>query len=218
MNNNAVGAVIRRSAEGELRMSFVSRTLLAGLVCAALGAEAVAAPVGDDPGSTGGRLVHASKCVLTLGFSGGCEKDQADSKVKREEDHRPAEVKAADEHSTRHQFVQASKCVMSFGFVGACDKNAPEGSSAASDRRADAAPDNSTGHQFAHASKCVLSFGFAGGCDKNAPESSPAAPERHAEAPPPAAPAAPDNSTGGQFKRASTCVFSFGFVGDCNKK
>jgi hypothetical protein len=146
-------------------MSVVSRVVLAGLLCAGIGAQALAAPVADDPGSTRGRLFHASKCVITLGFSGGCDKDQADSKAKRDE--RPAEVKAADEHSTRAQFAHASKCVVSFGFIGHCDKNEPEGSPA--ERRADAAPrepDNSTRGQFKRASTCVVSFGFLGDCDK----------------------------------------------------
>ena len=133
-------------------------------------AEAVAAPVGDDPGSTRGRLAHASKCVITFGFGGGCDKDQAGSKredkAESKAEDRPAATKVADDHSTRHQFAHASECVMSFGFVGGCDKNAPEGSAAS--RRADAAPapDNSTSGRFKRASACVLSFGFAGDCDK----------------------------------------------------
>jgi hypothetical protein len=146
-------------------MSVVSRVLLAGANCAAMGAQAFAAAPGDDPGSTRGRLVHASKCLVTLGFSGGCDKDQADSKAKREDDH-PAEVKVADEHSTRRQLMHASKCVVSFGFAGGCDKNAPEASAPAAERRADAAPDNSTRGQLKRASTCVVSFGFLGDCDK----------------------------------------------------
>jgi hypothetical protein len=148
-------------------MSVVSRIFLAGALCAALGAQAYAAPKADDPGSTRGRALHASKCVLTLGFSGGCDKDEADSKVKRVDD-RPADVKAAEEHTTRHQFANASKCVMSFGFVGHCDKNAPE-EPASGGARADAGPrqpDNSTSGQFKRASECVVSFGFLGNCDK----------------------------------------------------
>jgi hypothetical protein len=144
-------------------MSAISRIVLAGVICAALGAvQASAAERGDDPGSTRGRLFHASKCVMTLGFSGGCDKDEADSKVQR-----PAVTKVADEHSTRAQFAHASKCVMSFGFIGHCDRNAPQGPAAGA--RADAAPaapDNSTAGQFKRASKCVVSFGFLGDCDK----------------------------------------------------
>jgi hypothetical protein len=160
-------------------MSVVSRTLLAGLICAAMGAQAFAAPASDDPGSTKGRFFHASKCVVTLGFSGGCDKDQADSKVAAEkqaaEKAKAAQsggvTKVADDHSTRHQFARASKCVVTFGFVGDCDKNAPEGSAKASaaEQRADAAPaalDNSTKGRFFHASKCVVTLGFGGRCDE----------------------------------------------------
>jgi hypothetical protein len=156
-------------------MSFFSRVALAGVVCAAMGAQAFAAPTSDDPGGTGGRLAHASKCVVTFGFGGGCDKDQADSKraaaERKAAAEHPAEVtKAVDDHSTRHEFAHASECVVSFGFFGGCDKNAPEGGSKASaTRRADAAPaapDNSTGGQFKRASTCVVTFGFLGGCDK----------------------------------------------------
>jgi len=156
-------------------MSIVSRVVLAGLVCAAISAQAVAAPTGDDPGSTRGRLLHASKCVMTLGFSGGCDKDQAESKRKEQEQKeaaaRPAAAaKAADDTSTRHQFMNASRCVVSLGFVGDCDKNAPPGSKAsAPERHADAtpaAPDNSTGGQLKRATACVVSFGFVGDCER----------------------------------------------------
>jgi hypothetical protein len=153
-------------------MSVVSRTVLAGLICAAMSAQAFAAPAGDDPGSTKGRALHASKCVFTLGFGGGCDKDQAESKVKAQaeakRDERPAEVKVADDHSTRHQFAHASECVVSFGFVGHCDKNAPEEPPKAQ-RAADAAPeplDTSTHGRFFHASKCVITLGFGGRCDE----------------------------------------------------
>jgi hypothetical protein len=156
-------------------MSVVSRVFLAGLICAAMGAQAFAAPASDDPGSTKGRFFHASKCVVTLGFSGGCDKDQADSKraeeAKAKGEDRPVATKVADDHSTRHQFARASKCVITFGFVGDCDKNAPEGSAkaAAAEQRADAAPaalDNSTKGRFFHASKCVVTLGFGGRCDE----------------------------------------------------
>jgi hypothetical protein len=150
-------------------MSVISRVVLAGVVCAAMGAQAFAAPTGDEAGSTRDRFFQASKCVVTLGFSGGCDKDQADPK---RTDAPAAVTKAADDNSTRHQFANASKCVVSFGFVGSCDKDAPAGSakaSAAGSARADAAPaalDTSTRGQLAHASKCVLTFGFGGNCDK----------------------------------------------------
>ena len=155
-------------------MSIISRVVLAGVVCAAMGAQAFAAPVGDDPGGTGGRALHASKCLLTLGFGGGCDKDEADSKRvaaerKAAAEHPAEATKAVDDHSTRHQFAHASECVVSFGFLGSCDKNAPAESKASATRRADAAPaapDNSTAGQFKHASACVVSFGFVPGCDK----------------------------------------------------
>jgi hypothetical protein len=156
-------------------MSVFSRVALAGVVCAAIGAQAVAAPTSDDPGSTGGRFAHASKCVVTLGFGGGCDKDQADSKrvaaERKAAAEHPTEVtKAVDDHSTRHQFAHASECVVSFGFLGGCDKNAPEGGGKASaTRSADAAPappDKSTGGQFKRASTCVVTFGFLGDCDR----------------------------------------------------
>lgn len=153
-------------------MSVVSRTLLAGLICAAMGAQAFAAPASDDPGSTKGRFFHASKCVVTLGFSGGCDKDEADAKARQEaqakRDERPEAVKIADEHSTRHQFAHASECVVSFGFVGHCDKNAPP-EPARAERAADGAPaplDDSTKGRFFHASKCVVTLGFGGRCDE----------------------------------------------------
>ena len=105
-------------------MSVVNRMVLAGLICAAVGSvQAVAAPRGDDPdASTRGRFFHASKCVVTLGFSGGCDKDESDSKAKAAERAQRSErgepTKAADDNSTRNQFFRASKCVVSLGFVG----------------------------------------------------------------------------------------------------
>jgi hypothetical protein len=156
-------------------MSVVSRVFLAGLICAAVGGQAVAAPVADDPGSTKGRLAHASKCVVTLGFGGGCDKDQAESKAaaekaaaqKAEADKPAAATKVADDHSTKAQFFHASECVVSFGFMGRCDKNAPPEPPKA--QGADAAPaalDSSTKGRFFHASKCVVTLGFGGRCDE----------------------------------------------------
>ena len=154
-------------------MSVVSRVAVAAALFAAVGAaQAFAAPTGEDPGSTSGRALHAGKCVLTLGLSGGCDKDEADSKRVAEErkakaEH-PAEVtKAVDDTSTRHQFVRASRCVVSLGFIGNCDKNEPE--SVARERKAAeaaAGPDTSTKGRFFQAGKCVVSLGFVGDCDK----------------------------------------------------
>lgn len=152
-------------------MSVVSRIVLAGALCAALGAQALAAPASEDPGSTRGRFFHAGKCVVTLGFSGGCDKDEADSKRvaaerKAAADH-PEATKVADNDSTRHQFMRASKCVVSLGFIGNCDKNAPERPAAGPRAEAaPAAPDNSTRSQLKRASTCVVSFGFLGDCDR----------------------------------------------------
>ena len=78
-------------------MSVISRFALAGALCAALGAQAFAAPVGDDPGTTKGRFFHAGKCVVTLGFSGGCDKDEAESKRVAEE--RKAAAQAQRDHA-----------------------------------------------------------------------------------------------------------------------
>jgi hypothetical protein len=157
-------------------MSVVSRTFLAGLICAAMGAQAFAAPAADDPGSTKGRALHASKCVFTLGFGGGCDKDEAESKAKAEAkakpEERPAPTKVADDHSTRHQFVNASECVVTLGFVGACDKDAsgaPIKKASSPVRPADAGPeplDQSAHGRFFHASKCVITLGFGGRCDE----------------------------------------------------
>jgi len=156
-------------------MSVVSRVFVAGVLCAAMGAQAFAAPVADDPGSTKGRLAHASKCVVTLGFGGGCDKDQADSKVAAEKAaaakaraEQPATVtKVADDHSTKAEFFHASECVVSFGFLGRCDKNAPPEAPKA--QSADAGPpplDTSTKGRFFHASKCVVTLGLGGRCDE----------------------------------------------------
>jgi hypothetical protein len=158
-------------------MSVISRTLLAGAICAALGAQALAAPTSEDPGSTRGRLAHASKCVLSFGLTSGCDKDEAGAKrVQREaaearsSEPKIAPTKVVDEHPTRHQFMNAGKCVMSFGFAGNCDKSDPDGSAKAPAvvraDRAPAPPDNSAAGQFKHAGACVISFGFLGDCEK----------------------------------------------------
>lgn len=153
-------------------MSVVSRIALAGLACAALGAQAFAAPTAEDPGSTKGRFAHASKCVLTLGLTSGCDKDEADSKRvaaerKAAADHPAEATKAVDDNSTKHQFFRASKCVVSLGFAGDCDRSAPEGTAKAeAARRADAAPDTSTRGRFFQAARCVGSLGLVGDCDK----------------------------------------------------
>jgi hypothetical protein len=155
-------------------MSVFSRVLLAGVVCASLAivqaaptvARAQPAATGDGQSSdTRGRFLHASKCVMLLGFGAGCDKDAPAPKAAD----RAAVVKAPVDTGTRSQFFHASKCVMSLGFIGNCDKDAPARASSASARRADttpAAPDTSTRGQFLHATKCVTTMGFAAGCNK----------------------------------------------------
>ena len=155
-------------------MSVVSRILVAGVMCAAMGAQAFAAPASDDPGSTKGRLAHAGKCVVTFGFSGGCDKDQADSKraEKQAADHptevaRATTITGADDPnaSTRARFAHAGKCVMTLGLLSSCDKDAPAEAAKHADA-GPAAPDNSTRGRFLQASRCVFSLGFVGDCDK----------------------------------------------------
>ena len=168
-------------------MSIMSRVLVAGLISVGLvGLQAAptvaraqgAAPTGGDDQSagTGSRLAHASKCVMSLGLLGGCDKDAPRAKapakaVDQKDGDRPALTRAstvtgADDQgaSTRSRLAHASKCVVSLGFIGGCDKDAPAASQTGP--RADAAPDTSRRGQLARASKCVISFGFLGDCDK----------------------------------------------------
>ena len=129
----------------------------------AQGASASAADSAN--GDTRGRFFHASKCVMSFGFGGGCDKDAA--APKRED--RAVETKASVDTSTRGQFFHASKCVVSLGFVGGCNKDAPAGSPSVASRPADAAPaapDTSTRGQFLHATKCLTTMGFGSGCNK----------------------------------------------------
>lgn len=212
-------------------MSVVSRVVLAGLVCASLGsvqafptiarAQSAKPSGGDEQSSdTRGRFVHASKCVMTFGFTSGCDKDAPAPKAAD----RPAPARVADDGSTKSQFLRASKCVVTFGFTSGCDKDepAPKVAPKAADREAvTKAAIDSTRSQFFRASRCVVSLGFVGDCDKNAPAGgaqapSPAASSQRADAAPAAA-AAPDTSTRGQFVRASKCVATFGLVGGCDK-
>ena len=154
-------------------MSVVSRIVLAGLACASLGGASVAraqASGGDNPsGDTRGRLMHASKCVMSFGFGGGCDKDapapQAGDRGSKGAD-RAGVTRASDDNSTRARLFHASKCVTTFGFGRGCDKDAPAGPPSASGPGAEGAPDTSTRGQLIHASKCVMTFGFGGGCDK----------------------------------------------------
>jgi hypothetical protein len=146
-------------------MSVLSRVLIAGLACASLGAAAHA----QETASSGARLGHASKCVLTLGFGGGCDSKEPVSKAEksRQEAARRAEVTKASVEtgppSTRAEFLHASKCVATLGFGGGCDSKEPPAPSA---ERAEAAPDTSTRGRFFHASKCVVTLGFGNRCDR----------------------------------------------------
>ncbi len=156
-------------------MSIVGRMILAGLVSASLTGVQVAqaaAPGDSAGGDTRGRLFHASKCVLTLGFSGGCDKDQVDAKdspsASKGSEPAPAVTRASDDGNTRGRLFHASKCVMSFGFSRGCDKDQADAPARAGarDEAAPAAPDTSTRGRLFHASKCVATLGFGGGCDK----------------------------------------------------
>lgn len=142
-------------------MSAFSRVFLAGLACASLvNVQTASAAEGDNAnGDTRGRFFHAGKCVMSLGFGGGCDKDAPAPKGGER-------IEAKADTSTRGQFFHASKCVVSLGFVGGCDKDEVGGSASGSARKADAAPDASTKGQFFHATKCVTTLGFGGGCDK----------------------------------------------------
>ena len=114
-------------------MSVLSRVLMAGVVCASLGIVQTASA--QDTASSGARLGHASKCVLTLGFGGGCDSKEPVSKAEKA---KAAEAKAAASKgadgavmtktsvetgppSTRARFGHASKCVVTLGFGNRCD-------------------------------------------------------------------------------------------------
>jgi hypothetical protein len=147
-------------------MTILSRVVLAGLACASLGAGAAQAQAAGSDANTGGRFMHAGKCVVTLGFAGECDKDTATPKKRA--------ASTTVDTSTRGRFVHASECVITVGFAGGCDKDVRSGSvtaasapsdTAAPSKRADATPDTSTRHQFLHAGKCVVTLGFGGNCD-----------------------------------------------------
>ena len=167
-------------------MSVISRTILAGVVCASLvsvqGARAApatgdqaATSAGDNGASsdTRGRLLHATKCLTTLGFGGGCDKDAPEAKIRearaakaKEESaakgaDRAVVADAAPDTSPRARLLHATKCVTTMGFGGGCDKDAPYARASRA-----AAPDTSTRGRLAHAAKCVTTMGFAPGCDK----------------------------------------------------
>jgi hypothetical protein len=156
-------------------MSVVSRVVLAGLVCASIGivqaapTAALAQAKESESGHTGGRLIHASKCLATFGFGRDCDKDEAVAKENTEAkkaERAAAVTKVSTDTGTRAQLFHASKCVTTFGFGSGCDKKQPYGTTENPRVAAPATPDTSTRGQLAHASKCVISFGLLGDCDK----------------------------------------------------
>jgi hypothetical protein len=155
-------------------MSVVSRVVLAGLICASMvGVQiAAAAPPAADgqTGNTGGRFVHATKCITTLGFGEGCDKDAPVSKQEHEAKKAEKEAKVtkvSSDTGTGRQFQHAAKCVGTLGFGAGCDKKQPYGTAENQRVAAEPAePDHSTRSQFFHATKCLGTMGFGGGCDK----------------------------------------------------
>lgn len=151
-------------------MSVFSRILLAGVISAGLvGVQAQAADKTSDTGNTGGRLLHATKCLGTFGFGEGCDKDAPVTKKEHEERkaERQAEAaKVSDDTSTGRRLQHAAKCVGTLGFGGGCDSKAPYGT--AENRRVTepAEPDNSSRSRLFQAVRCVGSLGFVGDCEK----------------------------------------------------
>lgn len=154
-------------------MSVLSRVLVAGLACASL----VQAAHAQETASSGARLGHASKCLLTLGFGGDCDSKEPVSKADREKAAaaKTAAAKGPDgavvtkasadaKPGTRAEFMHASKCVVTLGFGGGCDSKEPLAPGAQAE--AAAAPDTSTRGRFFHASKCIGTLGFGSGCDR----------------------------------------------------
>lgn len=153
-------------------MSVFGRVVLAGMISASVAGFGVArAAAPGEGGDTRGRLMHASKCVMTLGFSGGCDKDQADAQGAKPSakipDAGPAPAKSADDGGTRGRLFHASRCVVSFGFSRGCDKDQADAPAAGHPAEAaSAAPDASTRGRLFHASRCVATLGLAGDCEK----------------------------------------------------
>lgn len=152
-------------------MSVFSRGLMAGLLAASLvsAGAASAQQKTSEEGHTGGRFLHASKCLTTLGFGAGCDKDEPVSKEKEEKqakkaEHEAAVTKVSTDTGTRAQFFHASKCVGTLGFGKGCDSKSPYGTPE-NPRKAEVSDDHSTKGRFFQASKCVGTLGFASGCD-----------------------------------------------------
>jgi hypothetical protein len=157
-------------------MSVVRRSSMAALVCAGLAfthaapaaartqAVAAGAPSGDP--STLRQFEHASKCVVTLGFGGDCDRNAPQpraAKARVGSEAGAAAVPAADDPSTRRRFLHASRCLVTVGFSPGCDKDAPAPKAQKSAALTD---DTSTRHQFVHAGRCLVTLGFSGDCDK----------------------------------------------------
>ena len=107
-------------------MSTFKHMLITGLACASLATPVLAQEAGAPR-----QIQHAGKCLLTLGFGGGCDEksvpSQAAVKAEKakaaESGEKPARVtKVVDNTTTRSQFMHAGKCVVSLGFAGDCDK------------------------------------------------------------------------------------------------
>lgn len=149
-------------------MSVFSRVILAGLVCASvvsIQTVALAQAKENDGGNTGGRLMHAGKCLATFGFGRDCDKDESVSKESHPD--KAAEVtKVSTDTGTRAQLFHATKCVGTFGFGSGCDKKAPYGTTENPRPTEAAAPDTSTRGRLFQAAKCVTTLGLVSGCDK----------------------------------------------------
>jgi hypothetical protein len=148
-------------------MSVFSRGLMAGLLAASLLSAGGASA--QQKTSEEGRFLHASKCLSTLGFGAGCDKDEPVSKEKEEKqakkaEHEAAVTKVSTDTSTKAQFFHASKCVGTLGFGKGCDSKQPYGTTE-NPRKADVTDDHSTKGRFFQATKCVGTLGLASGCD-----------------------------------------------------
>jgi hypothetical protein len=146
-------------------MPSLKHMLVAGVACASLATPVLAQDAGAPR-----QIQHAGKCLLTLGFGGGCDEkvvpSQSAAKAKAAErtaSSEPAKVtKVVDNTSTRSQFMHAGKCVVSLGFAGHCDEKLAPATVETGPR----AEDNSRLGQMKHAGACVISMGFVGDCDK----------------------------------------------------
>jgi hypothetical protein len=172
-------AALKNAAGEKFSMSVFSRGVFIGLACASLVsvqlaptaalAQGQAQAKDSENGHTGGRLLHAGKCLTTFGFGRDCDKDEAvsqESRPDKKAEREAAVTKVSTNTGERAQLAHASKCVISFGFGGGCDKKAPYGTTENPKDAPRAGPDTSTQGRFFQAAKCVTSFGLREGCDK----------------------------------------------------